>query len=140
MSSDLHRRTQFGSRRGGTLVETAMAATVFLLLIVAVIEFARMGFAYNSVSFAAHRAVRFASVRGSTSTHPASASDVRALATSYIAALDTSKLGVTTSWTPNNSPGSTVQVTVTYGFKSILVPISSSLVNLQTVCREVITQ
>ncbi len=122
------------------MVESALVATVFLLLLVAIMEFGRLGFAYNSVSFAAHRAARFAAVRGSSSGHPASANDVTAEARSLIAALDTANLTVTTRWTPDNHPGSMVEVRVSYGFRTLLVPMSSSLMTLSTVSKQVITQ
>jgi len=121
-------------------VESAIVAVVFLLLLVVIIESSRLGFAYNSISFAAHRAARYASVRGSASGHPASAADVQAEAQSLIVALDTSKLTVTTTWTPDNNPGSTVQVVVSYGFKTVLVPVAGNLVRFQTTSRQIITQ
>ena len=127
-------------RGGSTLVESAIVAVIFLLLLVVIIESSRLGFAYNSISFAAHRAARYASVRGSASGHPASAADVQAEAQSLIVALDTSKLTVTTTWTPDNNPGSTVQVVVSCGFKTVLVPVARNLVTFQTTSRQIITQ
>ena len=132
--------TRRASQRGSSVVESTVVATVFLLLLVSITEFARLGFAYNSVSFAAIRAARYAAVRGSASGHTASASDVQATAQSYIDALDTTQLTVTTTWTPDKNPGSTVQVKVSYGFKPLLLPISSSLVNVETTARQIITQ
>jgi Flp pilus assembly protein TadG len=122
------------------MVETALVGTLYLLLLVAIMEFGRLGFVYNSVSFAAHRAARFAAVRGSTSGHPASAADVQAEAQSFIVALDNSNLTVTTTWTPDNHPGSSVQVRVAYGFRTLLVPMSSSLMTLATTSNQVVTQ
>jgi Flp pilus assembly protein TadG len=127
-------------RRGSTLVESALAATVFLLLLVAIMECGRLGFAYSSVSFAAHRAARFASLRGSTSGHPASAADVRAQVVSLVAALDTAALTVNTTWTPDNQPGSTVAVTVRYGFQPLLIPLSANLITVATTSRQLIAQ
>lgn len=127
-------------RRGSTLVESAIVAVAFLMLLVVIIESSRLGFAYNSVSFAAHRAARYAAVRGSASGHPASAADIQAQAQSLIVALDNTKLGVTTTWTPNNNPGSSVQVVVSYGFRTVLVPVSAPLLTFQTTSRQTITQ
>lgn len=122
------------------MVESALVATVFLLLLVAIMECGRLGFAYNSISFAAHRAARYATLRGSTSGHPASAADVTAEAESLIVALDNTNLGVTTTWTPDNHPGSTVQVRVSYGFRTLLVPLSSNLLTLAATSKQVISQ
>ncbi len=122
------------------MVESALVATVFLLLLVAIMEFGRLGFAYNSVSFAAHRAARFAALRGSTSGHPASAAEVTSEARSLVVAMDPANMAVTTTWTPDNHPGSTVQVRVSYGFRTLLVPLSAGSMTLATTSRQVITQ
>jgi Flp pilus assembly protein TadG len=122
------------------MIESAMAASVFLLLVAGIMEGSRLGFAYNSVSFAAHRAARFAAVRGASSGHPATAADITAEAKAVVVALDTNNLNVSTVWTPNNQPGSRVTVTVTYGFRTLLIPMSSSLMTLTTTSGQIIAQ
>jgi Flp pilus assembly protein TadG len=129
------------SRRGSTLVESSVVAAVFLLLLAGIMEFGRLGFAYNAVSFAAQRAARYAAVRGGDSGHPASATDVETAAKSYTVALDNTKITVTTTWTPDNHSGSTVQVKVSYDFGTVLTPLASSRVlTVQTTAREIINQ
>ena len=49
-------------------------------------------------------------------------------------------MAVTTTWTPDNHPGSTVQVRVSYGFRTLLVPLSAGSMTLATTSRQVITQ
>jgi Flp pilus assembly protein TadG len=127
-------------RRGSTLVESSMVATVFLLLLAGIMECGRLGFAYNAVSFAAQRAARYAAVRGSGSGHAALATDIAAAAKSYTAALDNRKVTVTTTWTPDNHPGSTVQVKVSYAFVTVLVPLSASAVTVRTTSQQIIIQ
>lgn len=128
------------ARRGSTLVESSVVAVVFLLLLTGIMEFGRLGFAYNEVSFAAQQAARYAAVRGSNSGHSASAADVTAAAEIYTGALDNSKVSVTTTWSPDNHPGSTVQVTVTYGFATVLTSLAVKLFTVQTTARSIITQ
>ena len=129
--------TRGRTRRGSTLVESAVVATVFLMLLAGIMEFGRLGFAYNCVSFAAQRAARFASVRGSSSGHAALAADIESAAKGY-APLNAAQMTVATTWLPNNQPGSTVQVIVTYTFKSVLVPVGT--MTLQTTSRHIIAQ
>ncbi len=126
--------------RGSTLVESAIVAVVFLLLLVGIMEFGRLGLAYNEVSFAAQCAARYASVRGSSSGHAASASDVQSAAKVYTGALDNKQVTVTTTWTPNNNPGSTVKVKVAYKFDTVLLPLSGTTVPVQTTAAAIITQ
>src|ERR1035441_540488 len=105
-ASSLH----FSSRRGSTLVESALAILVFAILLVGIMDLGFTGFVVNSVTFAAQRAARYASVSGSGSGsgQAATASDIQAVAQEYAAPLAATALAVQVSWTPNNNPGSTV--------------------------------
>jgi hypothetical protein len=47
---------------------------------------------------------------------------------------------VTTTWTPNNNPGSTVRVKVSYKFDTVLVPLSATTVPVQTTATAIISQ
>jgi Flp pilus assembly protein TadG len=127
-------------RRGSTMVESAFVTVVLLVMLMGIADFGRMGFAYNSIAFASHRAARWAATRGSTSGHAASASDIQGDAQANLAALDTAALTVGVTWSPNNNPGSTVQVQVTYNFKTMLIPISSTFLTLKSTSAQLITQ
>ena len=122
------------------MVESALVTTSFLFLLIGITDFGRMGFALNSVTYAAHRAARFASTNGSASGHAASSADITANVQSNVAALDTAQLSVTTTWTPDNHPGSNVKVVVSYNFKPLLIPISSSTLALKSTASEIIVQ
>lgn len=127
-------------QRGSTLVESSIVAVVFLLLLTGVVEVSRLGFAYNDVSFAAQSAARYAAVRGSSSGHPASAADVQAAAKVYTNVLDNSRIRVDTIWSPNNNPGGTVRVTVTYRFPTLLAMLAPDSLTVQTTSASIITQ
>ena len=122
------------------MLEPAFITSLFLILLIGITDFGRMGFAYNSIAFAAHRAARWAATRGSTSGHAAALADVQADALANLAALDNTQLTVGVTWSPNNSPGSTVQVQLTYNFKTLLIPISSTTLTLKSESAQIITQ
>lgn len=126
--------------RGSTLVESAIVATVFLILLSGIMQFSFMSFAYNLVCYASHRAARYATVHGTASGHVALSADVQSEALSYITCLDTTALTVTTTWTPDKNPGSTVQVTVAYQLKPFLVPVSANALNLHSTSKQLIVQ
>ena len=134
------RRTHFGSRRGTAMVESALVLLVFAVLIAGIMELGLIGFASNSVGFAAQRAARYAAVRGSGSGHPASTSDIQSVAQGYAAPLNSNSLTVTVTWTPNNNPGSTVRVQVAYSLKPSVLPISSKALTLQGTASQIVTQ
>jgi Flp pilus assembly protein TadG len=134
-------RARSHTRRGSTLVESSVVAVVFLLLLTGTMEVARLGFAYNEVSFAAQSAARYASVSGSSSGHVATAAGIQSVAETYTGALDNTQVTVTTTWSPNNNPGSTVQVKVSYNFATVLVPLSpAGALTVQTTASSIITQ
>lgn len=126
---------RFGSRRGGTLVESALVFLVFAVLMAGIMELGVVGFASNSVAYAAHRAARFASLRGGASGHPAGIADIQASATSAAAPLNPLNLNVAVQWLPNNHAGSSVQVTVSYAIRPAILPLSNTALTLQSVAR-----
>ena len=126
--------------RGGTLVEAALVFLVFALLIAGIMEVGIVGFAANAVTFSAHRAARFASLRGSASGHVASESDIAASAASYAAPLNADNLSVAVTWTPDNHPGSMVQVSVTYDLRPAVLPLSEHFLTLRSTARQRIAQ
>ena len=133
-------KRSFGSRRGGAMVESALVFLVFSVLMAGILELGVVGFAANSVAFAAHRAARFASLRGSTSGHAASVDDIRAAARTAAAPLNSANVTVNVSWNPNNNPGGSVQVTVAYALRPALLPISVGPLTLQSIARAGIVQ
>lgn len=66
MAPELPRRpartTWTADRRGATAVEFALVVPVFLLIVVAILEFGRMFWIQNSIQFAVEEAGRFAMV------------------------------------------------------------------------------
>ena len=127
-------------RRGSTMLEGALVMTTFVILLVGVMDFGRLGYTYNSVTYAAHQAARFAATNGSASGHAASAATIQANAKGNMVGLNASDLTVAVSWNPNNNPGSQVQVVVSYGFQPLVVPISSTSLTLKSTAVVIITQ
>lgn len=60
MKNMCHRRNSKSGQRGATLVEFAIAATVFVTAMFAVIEFGRALWTHNALADAARRAARYA--------------------------------------------------------------------------------
>ncbi|HUB77365.1 MAG TPA: TadE family protein [Bryobacteraceae bacterium] len=127
-------------RRGSTMLEGALVMTTFVILLIGAMDFGRLGFAYSSITFAAHQAARFAATNGSSSGHAATAANVQSSANSNLLGLNPGSLTVLVTWSPNNNPGSQVQVQVSYGFQPLVVPISSSAVTLRSTAVDTITQ
>jgi Flp pilus assembly protein TadG len=96
--------------------------------------------AANAVSFAAQRAARYASVRGSASGHPAAKADIQAIAQQYAAPLNPSSVTATVAWTPNNGPGSTVQVVVSYTITPAFLPIDGGALTLSGTACQIVVQ
>ena len=127
-------------RRGSTMVEGALVMTTFVVLLIGAMDFGRLGFAYSSVTYAAHQAARFASTHGSASGHAASAATIQSNADSNLVGLNAAGLTVSVTWNPNNNPGSQVQVVVSYSFRPLVVPISSGSITLKSTAVDYITQ
>src|SRR5437660_8183268 len=64
------------TQKGSALMESAFVFTAFMVIIFGIMDWGRMMLANNFVSYAAREGARYAIVHGSSSPHPAQASDV----------------------------------------------------------------
>jgi|SRR5579875_3992803 Flp pilus assembly protein TadG len=105
------------------MAEFAIILLVTMTLIFGIIQASLALYAFSFVSYGARCGARYAMVRGSKSASPATSASVQAYVQSLAFPLDPAALTVTTTWNPNNDPGSTVTVQVTY----VLTPLGPFL-------------
>ena len=99
-------------------------------------EAGRAMYFYNWVSYAAREGTRYACVRGQSSSHSATAADVRTFVINQAVTYDSTNITISTTWVPDNKPGSLVKVKVDYAyhpltglfFPSFTMSSSSSMV------------
>ncbi len=124
---------------GQSFTEFGLLALPTLILIFATVTLGIAIYSYSAVCDAAREGVRYAIVNGATSPSPASASDIQNFVLSQVNGLSTSALTVAPSWTPDNKPGSVVQVQVTYKYQP-LFPLSGVTLTLSSSSQMVISQ
>ena len=139
----ISRFTSFARRaredHGAAMLEFALVSLVFFTVVFGIMEYGRMILNYNVVSTAAREGVRYASVRGANSGHTATASDIQ----SYVADHSLGVLtpaNVTVTWSPNNKPGSTVQVQTQIFFTPMVPLLPQSTLTLRSASMMVITR
>ena len=122
--------TLHGSRRvrgralndsGSVAVEYALCLPYLLAFIYGIVEVSHFAYLQTTVANAAHDAVRYAVVHSTVSAQPAVAGDVTTFVNNELSSLGllTSGSGgtaVTVTYSPDNSPGSTVKVQISYPF------------------------
>ncbi len=127
-----------GHSRGQTGVEFAGTALLMFTAVFGIFCASMLLYAYNFVSNSARDAVRYAIVHGSHSLDPATADDITTFVKDMASGLQSSNLTVSTTWTPNNNPGSLVAVQVTYDFQPFF-PFSSTALPLTSTSQMVIS-
>jgi Flp pilus assembly protein TadG len=139
-----HGRSRAGfrwSHPGQAMAEFALVLTPCLALFFGIINFALALYCYDFVCYSAQQAVRYATVHGSTAPTVVSAADVQTYVNTLVAGvLNTSSLTVTTTWSPDNKPGSVVTVAVSYNFPPLTSIVSSVTIPLTSTAAMVITQ
>jgi Flp pilus assembly protein TadG len=107
-------------RSGAVVLESAIIYPVVFLLILGLIIGGLGVFRYQEVAWLAREATRYACVHGTqyakvTGKPAATATDIynNAIAPNIVC-LNVSQLSYSVTWNPNNSPGSTVSVNVSY--------------------------
>jgi Flp pilus assembly protein TadG len=118
--------------RGSTVVESALAMTVFFMLVLGIMDMSCMVMAHNTLAYAAREGIRWASVRGAASGSPADAAMVSAYVKSRMISLNPAAAAVTTTWTPNNNAGSTINITVTYAYTPVAPFLPSPALTLRS--------
>ncbi len=124
-----------GSREAGqAIVEMALTFLIFIVLIFAIIDGARLAFSYNTVSNAAREGTRYAIVHGSQSTSPigpgVNESSLTDHVKKYVSSFAASDVTVVPNWpSSSNGPGSKVKVKVDYTFHFA----AASLIGINTV-------
>jgi Flp pilus assembly protein TadG len=131
------------SEAGTSIVEFALVAGVFFMLLFGIIEFSRLMLMYHHVGNAAREGSRYAIVHGKDSSAvlgaPATDADVRNYVRS-ISPLDPNNVNVTTVWeNPAELTGTWVKVTVTYQFNFILPNLFGSGIPLSSTSQMVIS-
>ncbi len=126
---------RLSSRRhpGQAVVEFALVAPWFFLLLFGIIEAGRFVFYYEVLNNATREGARYAIVNGAntigcssgpaapgtTSCDPTGANVVAAVRTAAIA-MSPGAVSVTPTWDPDNGRGSVVTVTASYTYSSII--------------------
>ena len=123
------------------VAEFALVLTPCLALFFGVINFALALYCYDFVCYSAQQAVRYATVHGSTAPTVVSSTDVKNYVnTLVVGVLNTNTMTVTTTWSPDNKPGSVVTVSVSYNFPPLTKLVSSVTIPLSRTAAMVITQ
>lgn len=98
------------------MVEFALVAFLFLLILLGIGEFSLANWAKASVADAAREGTRYAIVRGGQSGQAVGAAQIQ----TYVRSRSSLRpITVTTVWTPNNLAGSTVAVTAAYAYRRV---------------------
>ena len=101
---------------GAAAIELAVVLPVFVLMSYGGMEISHYAYTRLALSDAAREGTRYAMVHGAASSAPASAGAIQTYVRSRIALIDGAQVTVTTTFTPDNNPGSLVKVAVSYPF------------------------
>ena len=105
---------------GAAFVEFALLATIFFTLSFAIIDFGRMMWLTNTVEHVATEGARYAAVRGSNKSSPVDAAQVTSYIQDRATGIPAADMDISVTWAPNNNPGGSVTVLVTYDYEYII--------------------
>lgn len=153
------------NEEGATLFETAVASTIFLAMLIGVLQMMLAVSTFNYVSDAAREGTRYAIVRGSAScTNTPSLSNCNATAgqiQTYVQGISypgmkAASLSITTTWLSAsssyptswsactsgtcNAPGNLVKIVATYPFSFSVPFVPKATINLTSTSQMVISQ
>jgi Flp pilus assembly protein TadG len=127
-------------QKGSAMVEYALVFPVFFMLVYAFIQFSIMLFTFNNATYASRIAVRYAVVHGSTATYTCTSTDISNIITPLLWGAPAGGTTITTAWSPNNTPGSTISIGVAVQFTPKLPFFPSKLFKLGATAHGTILQ
>jgi Flp pilus assembly protein TadG len=105
-----HRRVR--KQKGSAMIEYALVLSIFFMTVYGFVQFCLILFGFNNATYASRIAVRYAVVHGSTATYTCTASDIQNIITPLLWGAPSGGSTIVTTWSPNNTPGSTVSIKV----------------------------
>ncbi len=105
---------------GASFIEFGILASVLVTLSFAIIDFGRMMWLNNTVEHVATEGARYAAVRGSNKSSPVDAAQVTAYVQDRATGVPAADMDISVTWSPNNNPGGSVTVLVTYNYEYII--------------------
>jgi Flp pilus assembly protein TadG len=117
---------------GQSTTEFALVLPILLMLLFGIIQFSLVLYTYGFVAYSARTASRYASIHSSQNAHPATSASIQTYVNGLADAVDTSKLTVTSTWAPNNNPGSAVTIKVSYPFTPFTPYVSSATITVSS--------
>jgi len=94
------------------MIEYALILSVFFILIYGFVQICMVLFGFNNVTYASRIAVRYAVVHGSTATYTCTSTDISNIITPLLWGAPSGGTTIVTTWSPNNTPGSSVSIKV----------------------------
>ncbi len=134
-------RTSRKNDQGASLLEFGLVVLVFYTFVFGVMDFGRALYNYHFVSHAAREATRYAIVHGAASPAPATAADIAAFIQGITpSSIDPHAITVSTTWSPNNEPGSDVRIQVQDNFHFIMPMLLTTQMTMTSASQMVISQ
>ena len=137
MRATMRVRDRWREDTGDTLVEFALIAFMFVIVLAGVVEMGRMVLVYNTIANAAREGTRYAIVHGADQTvspsgpgNPCTCTNVKTVVTNFASAglVNTSAMTITVSYPDgDNNAGSHVAVKVLYTYDPFVNFFSSIL-------------
>lgn len=126
--------------QGASIIEFGLVVLVFYAFVFGVMDFGRALYSYHFVSHAAREATRYAIVHGAQSSDPATANDIAQYVKNIAPdGIDPNAITVSTTWSPDNTPGSNVRVQVQDNFHFIMPMLLTTQMNLSSASQMVIS-
>ena len=122
------------------MIEYALVLSIFFMTVYGFIQFCLIVFGLNNATYASRVAIRYATLHGSTAIYTCTSTDISNIITPLLWGAPSSGTTITTTWSPDNTPGSTVSVKVAIVYSPKLPFFPSKLFTVGTTAYGTILQ
>jgi len=122
------------------MIEMALVLPVYFLLVFGTMQLCFVLFGYCNATYACRQAARFAAVHGTGSTYTCTNADLQKIAKQYLWGTPPLGTTITTSWYPDNNPGSSVTVKISVVYPTVIPFSRLSTITVGTAAQALILQ
>jgi Flp pilus assembly protein TadG len=127
-------------QKGSAMIEYALVLSIYFMLVYGFVQFCLILFGFNNATYASRIAVRYAVVHGSTATYTCTSTDISNIIAPLLWGAPSGGATITTTWAPNNTPGSIVSIKVAIQYTPKLPFFPSKLFTVGTTAYGTILQ
>jgi Flp pilus assembly protein TadG len=122
------------------MIEMALILPAYFMLVFGMVQMCFVLFGYCNATYASRQATRYAAVHGAGSVYPCTSTDLQNIAKQYLWGAPSGHVTITSVWSPDNNPGSTITVKISMVYPTVIPFAKLNQITVGTAAQAIVLQ